>query len=609
VDVDSLTEELFLTDVRARQKASWPGNVPTEVSYIHGEIPLTEYLRRRAREHPDRVAYNFYGREITFAELDALSDKFGAYLLSQSVVPGDRVGVMLPNCPQFVISFYGILKAGAVHVPINPMFREAEISYELQDSEASLILVLDSLAPQVERVGDHSSIRRMVTTSIKEYVPEQPDLPLPADFDAQAAPIAGAASWADVLASEMPAQWPPVSLDALAALNYTGGTTGMPKGCEHTQRHMLYTAAATASTRFFGAAMGGDQPMVSLSFLPVFWIAGENIGVIYPIYAGTTCVLLTRWDPLAMLKAVDLYKVNATGGTVDNYIELMGRGDFGDYDLTSIAAPATMSFVTKMAPEFRRKWSSLVGEHSVLHESSYGMTETHTMDSFIAGFQANDYDLKARPVFCGLPMPGTDFTIRDFNTGAVLPIGAEGEICVRTPSLMTAYWNKPDATASALRNGWFYTGDIGQITEDGCLHFLGRSKEMLKVNGMSVFPSELEVLLSQNPDIAAAAVIGIPDTERGEAPLAFVLLQPESVGRVDAEQIRAWCKANMAGYKLPLVELIQEMPLTATGKIKKHVLAERLHSDHSHAPTGVTDRRPGRRGSPSGKRGRNITAD
>lgn len=578
---DSVTsEEEFLADVRARQRTSWPADVPTEISYAFGEIPLSDHLRRRAREHPDRIAYIFYGREITFAELDQLSDKFGAYLLSQGIAPGDRVGVMMPNCPQFIIAFYGILKVGAVHVPINPMFHEAEISYELDDSGASLILVLDSLALLVDKVFDRSPLRGMVTTSIMEYVPSQPSLPLPAGFDASPARVTGDATWADVLASEPPSRWPATSLDALAALNYTGGTTGMPKGCEHTQRHMLYTAAAVASTRFFGTSGNGDQPMVALNFLPVFWIAGENFGVTYPVYAGTTCVLLTRWDPLAVLKAVDLYKVNAIGGTVDNYIELMDRDDFGDYNLTSIAAPGTMSFVTKMAPEFRRRWSSLVGEHSVLRESSYGMTETHTMDTFIQGFQENDYDLKARPVFCGLPMPGTDFKICDFDTSAVLPVGAEGEICVRTPSLLTAYWNKPDVTAASMRDGWLHTGDIGQITEDGCLHFLGRSKEMLKVNGMSVFPSELEVLLSQNSDIAAAAVIGIPDAARGEAPLAFVLLQPGSVGRVDAEQIRAWCKANMAGYKVPLIEIIDEMPLTATGKIKKQVLAERLDAGH-----------------------------
>jgi len=213
----------------------------------------------------------------------------------------------------------------------------------------------------------------------------------------------------------------------------------------------------------------------------------------------------------------------------------------------------------------------------VLHEAAYGMTETHTSDSFVHGFQDDNYDLDQRPVFCGLPVPGTAFKIADFETGATLPVGAEGEICVKTPSLLTGYWNKPEATAAALRNGWLHTGDIGQIGEDGCLHFLGRSKEMLKVNGMSVFPSEIEVLLSKHPDIEAAAVIGTPDARRGELPVAFILLAEGATS--DPEAIRAWCKDNMATYKVPLIEIVESMPLTDTGKIKKHVLSERYHAD------------------------------
>ena len=570
----SLTEEQILADVRARQTKSWPTGVPTEVSYELGEVPLTTYLRLRAKQNSDDVAIIFYGFELTFAELDRLSDQVAAYLLEKGIGRGDRVAVMMQNCPQFIAAFYGILKIGAVHVPVNPMFQEAELVYELEDSGAELIFVLDSLAPLVSRVIDRSPLRAVVTTSLDEYVPSAPTIPLPPRLTDKFPAMAHADTWVDVLAAKLPEEWPETDLDDLAALNYTGGTTSMPKGCEHTQRHMVYTAASTYSSRFFGES--SDKPAVTVSFLPVFWIAGENIGVIYPVYTGSTCILLTRWDPLAVLTAVDRYKVTVTAGTVDNYIELMEHPKVHDYDLSSISMPGTMSFVTKMSSEFRQRWSELVGDHSVLRESSYGMTETHTNDTFIGGFQEDDYDLQARPIFCGLPVPGTEFKSCDFVTGETLPVGAEGEICVRSPSLLTGYWNKPEANDAALRNGWLHTGDIGQIDEDGCLHFLGRSKEMLKVNGMSVFPTEIEVLLSKHPDVVSAAVIGIPDAKRGEQPLAFIVVSESAKGSIEADSIRAWCRENMATYKVPNIQIVDEMPLTATGKIKKHVLTDRV---------------------------------
>ena len=569
---ETLSEEQILADIARRQQESWPASVPREVTYELGEIPLSEYVRQRARLTPDAIAIVFYGYEMTFADLDRQSDGVAAYLLANGMAKGDRVAVMMQNCPQFIAAFYGILKAGGVHVPVNPMFQEAELIYELEDSGAEVMFALDSVAGLIAKVQDRTPLRMVVTTSIDEFVPDEPSMPVPAGFTDAAPPVHGMGRWADVLSTPLPDSWPQIDLDALAALNYTGGTTGMPKGCEHTQRHMLYTAAASKSSRFFGENEGA----ATVSFLPVFWIAGENVAVLNPVYSGTTCVLLTRWDPLAVLTGIDRYRVGVTIGTVDNYIELMDHPRFGEFDLSSVTAPMAMSFVTKMGPEFRDRWRDLVGEHSVLHEAAYGMTETHTSDSFVHGFQDGNYDLDQRPVFCGLPMPGTAFKIADFETGTALPVGAEGEICVKTPSLLTSYWNKPEATAAALRNGWLHTGDIGQIGEDGCLHFLGRSKEMLKVNGMSVFPSEIEVLLSKHPDIEAAAVIGTPDPKRGEMPVAFLLLA-EGVA-ADPEAIRTWCKDNMATYKVPLIEIVDKMPLTDTGKIKKHVLAERYNA-------------------------------
>ena len=566
-------EHAYLTDLRARQSRSWPTDLPTELSYPFGERPMTEYLREWARREPERCLLIFYGRTFTFAEMNRLSDHFAAFLVSEGVSPGDRVAVMLPNCPQSMMAFYGILKAAAVHVPVSPMFRAEELAYEIRDSGARLLLVWDALVPLVEDVRRRVPIERVVSTALDEYLPDRPTLPVPPMATAAAPRPQADLSWAAVLRTELPERWPEQDLDVLAALNYTGGTTGMPKGCEHTQRNMIYTAACATSLR--PAAADAAVP-VGLVFIPVFWIAGEDGGLIIPVFAGSTCVLLMRWDPAAVLAAVETYQVTSMTATVDNYIELMGHEAFARHTLSSLRAVGAMSFVTKLRPDIREQWRAAVGGDSILREGAYGMTETHTIDTFVTGLDAGDRDLVSRPVFCGLPMPGTELKIVDFDSGELMPIDGEGEICIRSPSLFRGYWRKPGATAAALRGGWLHTGDIGMIDPDGCLHFLGRRKEMLKVNGMSVFPSEIEVLLAGHPDVQGSGVIGVPDSRRGEVPVAFVQLRVEARGRVSEDDLTAWCRQHMASYKVPGIRLVDELPLAATGKVKKHVLAEQF---------------------------------
>ncbi|MBW2085732.1 MAG: AMP-binding protein, partial [Deltaproteobacteria bacterium] len=232
------------------------------------------------------------------------------------------------------------------------------------------------------------------------------------------------------------------------------------------------------------------------------------------------------------------------------------------------------SFVKKLTVKYRWQWKELTG--ATLRESSYGMTETHTVDTFTGGMQTDDMDLKSQPVFCGLPMPGTQFKIIDFETGELVPLGKEGEIVIRTPSLMKSYWNKPEETKKALRQGWLYTGDIGMLDEEGYLHFLGRRKEMLKMKGMSIFPSEIETLLGQHPAIAGSGVIGKPDPEKGQVPVAFIKLSADYQGKITEEELTNWCRNNMATYKVPIIKIVEDLPLTATGKVKKEELKKEL---------------------------------
>ncbi len=575
----SVEEAQFFEDLEARHRRIWPAGLPTAPVYPHGEVALGDYLRAWARRRPAHPALIYYGTEVGYAELDDLSERCAALLASHGIGAGDRVAVMIGNCPQFHVVFYGILKLGAVYVPVNPLFKEEELRYELNDSGATAIVVLDQLAGMLMAVKSQTRICTVFTTSQGEMLPAQPTVPLPPGLDAPPRRIDGATDLMPAIRATAPIALPPVDLDALAALNYTGGTTGMPKGCMHTQRDMVYTAAASyALTGGVDAArMAEGSDDVMLNFLPMFWIAGENLGLIYPIFSGATVVVLARWDPVAVMAAIDRYRVNRTFVVVDNAVELMNHPGLPRYDLRSLRHTRAASFIRKITPDIRRRWFELTG--SVLAEGAWGMTETHTSDTFTTGMQDDDMDLRGRPVFVGLPVPGTRIKICDFETGALLPIGAEGEIVVSTPSLFKGYWGRPDVDAEVFRDGWFRTGDIGAYDEDGYLHFLGRRKEMLKVRGMSVFPSELEVLLSRHPAVLGSAVVGRPDPEKGQMPVAFIRLRPEHAATVDADTLHAWCREQMAVYKVPEIRIVDELPLTATGKVRKVELQAQLEAE------------------------------
>ncbi|MDB5513203.1 MAG: AMP-binding enzyme family protein, partial [Enterovirga sp.] len=544
----------YLDRLKSLWSAAWPSGMPREPRYPHGEITLTEYLRVWAGLQPEKPAYIFYGREMSYRELDGLSDRFAAMLKSLGIGKGDPVAVFLPNCPQFAIAFFGILKLGAVHVPVNPLFREAELAYELNDTGATVILALDSLMPLVRAVQGGTKLRSVLVTAFADMLPAAPTLPLPEQLTKLRIPCPDATDLLPaLLALPQPSALPPADLDAAAALNYTGGTTGMPKGCVHTQRDMIYTAGTSLATSF---ALSPDD--VVLCFVPVFWIAGEDLALILPIVAGCPTVLLARWDPAAVLKAVECYRVSCAYLLVDNAVELLEHPSAGGFDLTSLDKVRVSSFVKKLNPDVRARWRALTG--STLIEAAWGMTETHTMDTFSVGFQEGDYDLHSEPVFVGLPMPGTEFKICDFDTGALRPLGQEGELCVRTPSLLKGYWNKPDESAAALRDGWLHTGDIGRIDEEGFVHFLGRRKEMLKVRGMSVFPAEIEALLGQHPAVLGSGVIGRPDPDKGQVPVAFVHVRPIDGTAPGRDEMAAWCRTRMAAYKVPEIRIVDGLP-------------------------------------------------
>ncbi|MCR3719669.1 MULTISPECIES: AMP-binding protein [Prauserella salsuginis group] len=553
--------EAYLAGLRPLQERLRPAGTPHRVHYPLGELTLPEYVDEWARRRPETTAIAFEGTRISYADLAERVARIAGWMESVGVTAGDRVAVFMPNAPQFVITMLAALRLGAVHVPVNPMFQATELSYELADSGATVVVTFDELYPRLATAleTDGVNVARVLVTGPRELASEASP---PTAVEGEVT------RWAEAVAAE-PVPVRSHDIDALAALNYTGGTTGLPKGCQHTQRHMIYTAASSAGATRESSETG----FVAVCYIPIFWIAGENLGILNPLVLGGTVVLLSRWNARTVLEAIETHGATTMVGTVENYLELLDQPDLGERDLSTLRDPMAVSFVRKMTPEVRAAWQAAVGDHSVLREGAYGMTETHTMDVTPFGLAEADADLRAEPVFCGIPVPGTDVAVVDFTTGMPLPLGEAGEILVRSPSVMTGYWNKPEATARQLVGGWLHTGDNGRIDDQGCLHYLGRDKDMIKVNGMSVFPAEVELLLCGHPGVRTVAVVAAEHPDTGQTPVAFVNPNPEA--DLDPDELRTWARDQMAGYKVPVVEVVEDFPMTATGKIRKVELADR----------------------------------
>lgn len=564
------SEALYLQELRRRQEECWPADRPREAQYPFGERPITEYLREWAARDPQRVAIEFYGHTITYAELNDLSDRLASLLEERGIRSGERVAVMLPNCPQFNVAFHGTLKRGAVLVPLSPLARGGELQHLLDEADPAALIVLDALWPVAEPLLAGRNVREVFRVGLAGVLAQSPTLPLPELLQAAQAQTVPEDDLLPLLRQVAPKPQPVPELDSPAVINFSGGTTGLPKGCLHHHRDLIYTSASYCTVALPDALPLNERP-VMLSFLPQFWIAGEDMGVLFPAFLGATLVLLLRWDVQAFLQAVPRYGVTVTTLLVDQVDEILNHPQAAPTDFSSLRQVNAVSFMRKLNPDYRRRWADLTG--SVIAEASYGMTETNTCDTFTGGFQENDFDLNSQPTFVGLPVPGTEFKICDFGSGALQPFGTEGEICVRSPAVFKGYWHERH-DPSDLPGGWLHTGDSGVIDEQGLLHYLGRRREMLKVNGMSVFPAELEMLLGRHPGVAGVGVLGRAHPTRGDEVVAFVVPRPDS--GLTPETLSAWCRDEMASYKVPTVHFLDELPLTATGKVDKKQLLPRL---------------------------------
>lgn len=511
MDLSTLSgdEVVYLAQCDEAVTRSWPRGVPRAPRYPHGEIAAGDYLRAWSREQPDATALIYYGRKITYMELDQLSERMAVLLHDRGTQVGDRVSIFMGNCPQFHIAFYALMKLGAIHVPTNPMFKASELLHQLQDTGARTIVTHHHLHPLVEAVRPDTSLADVFVTAPGEMLCSEPELPLPEGLYVESTPCAGATELLPALASmgDVDYRGPAIDLDAPAAINYTGGTTGLPKGCLHTQRDMLYTAACAVSQ-----TLDMERNAVSVVYFPIFWASGQNARVSIPIFSGSSVVLLARWDTVAVMAAISRHGGTHTKMLVDNIVDLLAHPRRDEFTLRSLRCVHAVGFFKKLNAEIRRDWMRLTG--SLLLEGGWGMTETQSHDSFVTGMQEGDIDLLRGPGFMGLPVPGTYFKIADPSTGARLPFGTEGEICIRSP-VFKGYWNRSGPPDPVLRDGWFHSGDTGVMSSEGYLWYLGRHKDMLKVRGMSVYPGEIEAVLGQHPQVELCAVVGKPDETAG----------------------------------------------------------------------------------------------
>ncbi len=516
--------------------------------------PIYNTLNVAATYYRDRPATAFLGAKLTFHELKVQVDKLATSLVQLGIVKGDRVGVMLPNCPQYIISFYAIARLGAIVTNINPIYTPREVELVAKDSGMKAIIVLDLLYPIVIGVKANTEIKTVITTSIQAYSAAVDTTPLVPD---------DTLSFTELINAIAKPQLPRVEINALedvAALVYTGGTTGVPKGAMLTHANIF---AAVVIGELWGGPHVERGTGAILLVIPYFHIYGMVVGCVYGVWMGAMQIPIPKFDPNMLVEAIKNYQPTYFPGVPTLFISLLNNAEAVNCGLDKIHR-----FNSGSAPlpvEVIEQFESLSG--AALLEG-YGMTETTAVTSSTAALAWR------KPGSIGFPMTSTEIKIVDLDAGTTeMPVGSEGELCIRGPQIMKGYWEKPEETAYALRDGWLYTGDVARMDEEGYLYIVQRKKDMILVSGYNVYPTEIEDVLYTNPVIQECAVIGVPDKYRGESVKAFIVLKAGVTAT--AEEIIEFCKDKLAKYKLPsVIEFKESLPKSAVGKVLRRELRE-----------------------------------
>ncbi len=485
---------------------------------------LAEILTRSAASHPDRIAIKLDDVELNYAFLDHASKLAAGFLRDRGVEPGDRVALSLPNVPYFPVLYYAILRLGAVAVPLNVLNKAREVTYYLQDSDSSLLFVWHDFAGEGEPGAADAGVEAVVVT--------------PGEFEQ----LMAAAEPLDDMTERAP--------DDTAVILYTSGTTGQPKGAELTHENLARNAQV--SSELFGVKGGA----VILGGLPLFHTFGQTCCMNVSVSSGATLSLIPRFDPAKALEIIQRDKVSIFEGVPTMYGAMLNVPERERYDTSTleICASGGSAMPVELLKGFEAAFNCKVLE-------GYGLSET----SPVASFNHPDRERKAGSI--GTPVDGVEMKVVDENDDDLAP-GEVGEIVIRGHNVMKGYLNRPEATAEALRGGWFHTGDMARVDADGYFFIVDRKKDMIIRGGYNIYPREIEEVLYENPAVREAAVIGLPHDEYGEEVGAAVSLKEGA--SVTPDELRAYVKERVASFKYPRkVWIVEDLPKGPTGKILK----------------------------------------
>ncbi len=559
--------------------AHYEEGIPSTLTYPR--IPLFQMLTDSARQYPDQIAVNMILRylpgglkiaaRLTYRQLDELTNRFAAALSALGVRKGDRVAVMLPNTPQFVIAFYGAMKAGAIVVNTNPTYTAREMKQQFADAGAETVVLLSQFYPNLQQIQKDTQVKHVIITDIHDFVA--------APFKGlvkrtlkkeghlrEIAPTEGVYFLTDLLAKHPPSPPPvEVSADDIALFQYTGGTTGIPKAAMLSHYNLVVNTIQT-KTWLKTIETGKERLMGAI---PFFHVYGMTVAMSMGIYVGAQIFVVPNPRPIDnVMRIIQRERCTIYPGVPAMYVGIINYPKVQEYDLRSVKA--CISGAAPLAMEVQEKFEKLTGGRLV---EGYGLTEAApvTHCNPIYGLR------KAGSI--GIPFPDVEAKIVTLEPGpdgkrGDMPIGQEGELAVRGPQVMVGYWQKPEETAIAKdAEGWLYTGDIAKMDEDGYFYIVDRKKDLIIVGGYNVVPREVEEVLFTHPKVMEAVVIGVADQYRNERVKAFVVLKPGETAT--AEEIIAFCRERLAPYKVPrFVDFRSELPRTMVGKFLRRVLVE-----------------------------------
>ena len=562
----------------AKNFKAWPKEWPKSLNYP--EIPVHAFLEQSAARVPDRIALIFQGMELTYAELRALSGRFAAVLHDLGVQKGDRVAIHLPNCPQFAVAYYGLLRIGAIFTPLSPHLTKKEALFQLLDSGAETLISLDALFPRIQPIISDTNIKRVITTRLDERLTDLNTF----HHSPEGNDSSGTLDMVKLI-GEYAESPPDVTLNVkedLAHIGYTGGTTGLSKGVMHTHHNVVANTLQNAHWQNGAQVQEMDGILhqvfpegvdpkkdrlmcrdqeTALAVLPWFHVMGCVLGMNMHIYNGTTMVVMDRFDPGKFLDAIGRYGVTLVAGSPQFFIPLINYPNFDAFDLSGIKIANLGA-----APLPRTLLDTLLETFSGVVCDGWGLTEC------TCGVAVNPPDRTLiRPTSVGIPLFDTECRVVDSDSGEICPIGSEGEICVRGPQVMQGYWNRPDATSEILKDGWLFTGDIGREDEDGFFYITDRKKDMIIYKGYNVYPREIEEVIFRHPAVQQCAVVGKPDEQAGEVPIAYVELKR---GRsTTKDDIIEHTNSQVAFYKkVRDVLFMEKIPVSPAGKVLKKEL-------------------------------------